>query len=89
MGRNILDTIATQDKCAFVMDHDLKTIGVVTDQYLFQKQLQSGKEAFVSLVNDEPIKQSAATDSIKYYLGELTRAYYETAKYLILNNKKH
>lgn len=89
MGRNILDTAAVKDKCAFVMDHDLKTIGVVTDQYLFQQQLQSGKAAFVSVVNDEPVKQSATTDSIKNYLGELTRAYYETAKYLILNNKKH
>ncbi|UEG50031.1 LTA synthase family protein [Ferruginibacter lapsinanis] len=89
LGRNIIDTVAATNKCAFVMDHDLKTIGVVTDQYCFQTNLQSGKQIFVSVLNNEPIQPSAETDSMKNYLSELTSAYYETAKYLILNNKKN
>ena len=42
----------------------------------------------VSMTGNEPVPVNAETDSMKNYLQRLTDAYYETAKYLMLNNKK-
>jgi len=95
-GRNLFDTIpALQFKSknpiehmAFVIDHDVKTIGLVGDQYYYVKNLKSGKTDLVSVTGNEQPIPGKQTDSIKNYLGRLTDAYYETAKYLLLNNKK-
>jgi hypothetical protein len=73
---------------AFVIDHDVKTIGLVGDQYYYVKNLKSGKTDLVSVTGNEQPIPGKQTDSIKNYLGRLTDAYYETAKYLLLNNKK-
>lgn len=92
LGRNLFDTASTisinNEKYAFVIDHDVKTIGLVSNQYYFLKNLKTGKEDFVSVTGNDPIPVNAATDSIKNNLMRLTDAYYETAKYLLLNNKK-
>lgn len=97
MGRNLFDTVvpAMQYKSvfkpepfAFVIDHDVHTIGLVSDEYYYLQNLKSGKTEFVSVKNNGPVPANAATDSAKSQLQKLTDAYYETAKYLLLNNKK-
>jgi len=97
MGRNLFDTISNKvqyglllpkEHYAFVIDHDVKTIGLAGNRYYFLKNLKTGKEEMVSMTGNEPIPVNADTDSIKNYLRQLTDAYYETAKYLLLNNKK-
>lgn len=95
-GRNLFDTIpslqnksiANREKFAFIIDHDAKTVGLVSNQYYFLKNFKTGKEDFVSMLNNDPVKTTLQNDSIKNYLSALTDAYYETAKYLLLNNKK-
>ncbi len=95
-GRNLFDTVsATQFKSiykgenyAFIIDHDVKTIGLISNQYYFLKNIKTGKEDFLSVVNNNPVEKNAQTDSVRNYLSQLTGAYYETAKYLMLNNKK-
>ena len=87
-GRNLFDTVATSGKYAFVIDHDIKSIGLVSDQYYYLKNLKSGEEDFVSMTGNEPVPANPQTDSIKKTLSRFTDAYYETAKYLLLNNKK-
>jgi len=96
-GRNLFDTISLQaqyqnifmpEKYAFIIDHDVKTIGLVSNQYYFLKNLKTGKEDIVSMINSNPVENNRQTDSIKSTLSQLTGAYYETAKYLLLNNKK-
>jgi hypothetical protein len=64
------------------------TIGLVSNQYYYLKNLKTGKEDFVSMTGNGPVPVNAETDSAKKYLQKLTDAYYETAKYLLLNNKK-
>lgn len=95
MGRNLFDTTALQyrtvppsEKFAFVIDHDVKTIGLAGNKYYYLKNFKTGKEELVSMTGNEPIPVNAETDSIKRSLQRLTDAYYETAKYLLLNNKK-
>ena len=96
-GRNLFDTVPPpnqfkslpyREKYAFIIDHDVRTIGLVSNQYYFLKNLKTGKEDFVSVVNNNPVEKNAQTDSVRNYLSQLTDAYYETAKYLMLNNKK-
>ncbi|HMC99462.1 MAG TPA: LTA synthase family protein, partial [Ferruginibacter sp.] len=76
------------DHYAFVFDEGVQTIGVVSDQYYFLKNLRSGKQDFVSVLSNDPVQPTPQTDSIKKVLNDLTDGYYQTAKYMLLNNKK-
>jgi hypothetical protein len=77
-----------QQKYAFVIDHDVKTIGLVGNQYYYLKNVKTGKEEMVSMTGNDPVPVNPQTDSLRSYLQKLTEAWYETAKYLLLNNKK-
>jgi hypothetical protein len=61
---------------------------LVSAEYYFLKDTKTGKEEMVSVINNEEIKPAAETDSVKRYMSTLTDAWHETAKYLLLNNKK-
>jgi phosphoglycerol transferase MdoB-like AlkP superfamily enzyme len=95
-GRNLFDTypyyefksLPQKENLAFIIDHDTKTIGLVNNDFYFLQNIKTGTEEFVSIVNDNAIEKNLHTDSIKNNLRNLTNAYYETAKYLLLNNKK-
>lgn len=97
LGRNLFDTINPlfqykslfpAENSAFIIDHDMKTIGLVSNEFYFLKNFKTGAEEMVSVLNDNSIEKTAHTDSIKNSLRKYTEAYYETAKYLLLNNKK-
>ena len=88
MGRNLFDTISATEKYAFIIDHDTKNIGLVNSQYYFFKNLKTSKTSLVSVINNDAILPSQKTDSIKNKLNYLTDAYYETARYLLFNNKR-
>ncbi len=92
LGRNLMDTVPLvtfkNEKFAFIIDQDVKTIGLVSNNYYYLKNYQSGKESLVSVSGNEPVPVNAETDSIKNYLQRFTDAYHETSKYLLLNNKK-
>jgi len=95
-GRNLFDTIPAsqfksifpKEKFAFIIDHDVKTIGLVSNEYYFLKNLKTGKQELISVVDNTAVEKNAKTDSMQNYLSRLTDAYYETSKYLLLNNKK-
>ncbi len=91
MGRNLFDTlryksILFEDR-AFIWDPDVKQIGMMTNDYCYVKNLLTGKDAFVSAKNNEPLPADATAND-KKLLQELTEAWFETAKYMLLNNKK-
>ncbi|MGG9971518.1 LTA synthase family protein [Ferruginibacter sp. SUN002] len=87
LGQNLFDTL--RGKYSFIVDQDRRNIGIVTNDYFFVKNLESNKEVFVSVKNNDPVAITAETERIKKDLSKLTEAYYQTAKYLILNNKKN
>lgn len=91
-GRNLFDTLSAtnsrKERYAFVIDHDIKTIGLAGDQYYYLKNLKTGKKELVSMTGNDPIPVNAATDSIRENMDLLTDAFYESAKYMLLNNKK-
>ncbi|MEO7264161.1 MAG: LTA synthase family protein [Ferruginibacter sp.] len=87
-GRNLFDSNDTRQRFAFIVDPDLLTIGLVSNQYYYVYNLKTLKQEFVSVINNDTVSLNRSNDSILNYMQELTWAWYETAKYLLLHNKK-
>ena len=86
LGRNLLSADSAQQHAAFIFDYDSKKIGVVQDGYYYSYGLNnSSPEQLFSVTNNEP---PVAADSVKRKLRNTTDAFYETSRYLLLNNKK-
>ncbi len=92
LGKNLFDSIQNNVRfknLAFLFNPDLKQIGIVTDEYVYVHNLLSGQEDFRSSKNNLPLPQTEQTTSDKKALQTLSDAYYQTAKYMLLNNKKN
>ena len=88
MGSNLFDTGNVAEKYAFIIDHESKDIGMVNSRYFYVKNLATKKAKIVSVTDNKPVIANAQTDSVKNTMGRLTDAYYETARYLLFNNKR-
>jgi phosphoglycerol transferase MdoB-like AlkP superfamily enzyme len=88
MGKNLFDTTNTAEKYAFIIDHESKDIGIVNSQYFYTRNLKTQKQNIVSVTDNTPVPDNAQTDSVKNTMDRLTDAYYETARYLLFNNKR-
>jgi phosphoglycerol transferase MdoB-like AlkP superfamily enzyme len=92
LGKNLFDTVQIPSvrfkNAAFLFEPNLKEIGIVTDEYCYVHNLLNGTEDFRSCRNDEPLPQTTAVDEDKKAIKELANAYYETARYMMLNNLK-
>ncbi len=88
LGNNLFDTMANKNRFAFIADPDMRTIGVVSDVYYFVRNLKTNEIGFVSVKNNESVQKNSVTDSIKNVMANTTEAFYNTSKYLLLNNKK-
>lgn len=88
LGRNLFDSSSNKEHVAFIADPDLHTIGVIGNKYYYGRNLRTGLVDFVSVTDNNPIEKNLATDSTRNYLSGLTEAFFETARYLLQNNKK-
>ncbi len=86
LGRNLFSPL--KQNHAFIIDHDVKTIGMISNSHYYLRNYKTGKEEIVSMTDNATVLAGKTNDSIKNKLQQLTDAYYETAKYLLLNNKK-
>jgi phosphoglycerol transferase MdoB-like AlkP superfamily enzyme len=86
LGKDLLDS--TTKGFAFIFDPDNSMTGVVKGDYLYRKQLRSNKEELVSIVNNQPVPNDAEHTAIAHEMQVLTDALFETAKFMLLNNKK-
>ena len=89
LGRDLLEREARdggRSNAAFVIDHHSKTIGVVRGQYFGQRQLDRPNAQLVwadfASAPASPVAP-ANTDH-----ATLAQAFYETARYLLVHNKK-
>ena len=87
LGRDLLNSKNKKD-AAFIIHHDEGNIGIVTDDYYFIKNIRINKEELVSVKSNQLSISHAQQDSVKHSLSELTSAIYETAKWMLVNNKK-
>jgi hypothetical protein len=89
LGRDLLDTAHYNGKAlSFIYDPDQGVIGVVRDGYFYRRQLKTGKEEMVSVTGNEPVPDAVAKGPLKKELQQLSEGIYETAKYMLLKNKK-
>jgi phosphoglycerol transferase MdoB-like AlkP superfamily enzyme len=91
LGKNLFDTLEAPvrfENSAFVFDPGIKQIGIVTDRYCYTHNLLSGREDFRSSKDNVPLAETPEIAVDKKALHDLSQAYYETARYMLLHNKK-
>ncbi len=92
LGKNLFDTVhknpARFKNSAFLFDPDIKQIGIVTDEYCYVHNLLSGTEDFRSSRSDSLLAQTPAVARRPKGNKNIAQAYYETARYMMLNNFK-
>lgn len=71
---------------AFAITHDEGRIGLVADDFYFSKNLNFDKEE-IHFFGDSKYDQRQI-DSMKRSMSALTSAYYETARWMLVHNKK-
>ncbi len=90
LGRDLLNakTLAENGRgnTVFIIDPDSKRIGVIKDDFYFSYGANNSSPAkIMSVVNND---KTVLTDSLLNEYKTLTDAFYETSKYMLLNNKK-
>ncbi len=92
LGKNLFDTTENDNvrfkNLAFLFDPMIKQIGIVTDQFVYIHDLSTGKIDFRSSANNNTLPPTPGIIADKNALETLSEAYYQTAKYMLLNNKK-
>jgi phosphoglycerol transferase MdoB-like AlkP superfamily enzyme len=89
LGRDLLDTTRYNGKAlSFIYDPDQGYIGVVQGDYFYRRQLRTGKEEMVSVAGNDPVPDTVSKGPVKQEMEQLTEGIYETAKFMILKNKK-
>ncbi len=86
LGRDLLNAKNKMD-AAFIIHHDEGNIGVVTNDYYFVKNLRINKESLMPINSNTLSLDSKQQDSVRKNLSQLTSAIYETAKWMLVNNK--
>lgn len=90
-GRNLLDrqrlaADSGRSNCAFIIDTEKKRLGIVHGDYFYSYGMDnSSPEQMNSIAGNE---KASVPDSLRRQYRAMTDAYYETARYLLLNNKK-
>jgi phosphoglycerol transferase MdoB-like AlkP superfamily enzyme len=87
LGRDLMNSKNKLD-AAFIIHHDEGNIGIVTNDYYFIKNLRINKEELLPLNSNYLSISTAGKDSVIKKLSELTSGIYETAKWMLVNNKE-
>jgi phosphoglycerol transferase MdoB-like AlkP superfamily enzyme len=85
LGRDVIHN-ANGNHYAFIIHHDEGRIGIVTDNFYFTRNLNFNQEELHWFNSNN--YSAAQCDSIKKNMSTVTTAFYETAKWMLLNNKK-
>jgi phosphoglycerol transferase MdoB-like AlkP superfamily enzyme len=86
LGRDLLNPKKKND-IAFITNTAGK-IGVINNEFYYIKSLEFMDEELVPIQKAGPLYSRQQLDSIQKQLSILSEAYYQTAQYLLMNNKK-
>ncbi|MEO7984871.1 MAG: sulfatase-like hydrolase/transferase, partial [Bacteroidota bacterium] len=86
LGRDLLDP-AKKNNYAFITN-TAGGIGMVTDDFYFTRNINFPDEQLVPMNEQAARYSKAKQDSAKKKLSVFTNAFFETAKYMLMNNKK-
>ncbi len=91
LGRDLLQPLQknspTRNNYAFIINQD-GTIGMVTDDYYFAKNLNFPEEQIFPVNGNRLNHTWPDITAIKSKMSAITTAYYETARWMLMNNKK-
>ena len=85
LGRDLLDP-AKKNNYAFITNTAGK-VGVVTDDFYFIKNLNFKDYKMVAIRDSSERFTKIQRDSIRLKLSEFTSAFFETARYMLMNNQ--
>lgn len=85
LGRDLLDP-AKKNNYAFITNTAGK-IGMVTDDFYYIKNLNFPEEKMVAVSDSAYRYNRTQRDSIRKGLSEFTSAFFETARYMLMNNQ--
>jgi len=86
LGRDVLHN-QNGNHYAFLISHDEGRIGIITDNFVFTKNLNFKQEEVYPL-KDNVSYTPQQLDSIKSKMTDFTSAFYETARWMLVHNKK-
>jgi phosphoglycerol transferase MdoB-like AlkP superfamily enzyme len=90
LGRDLLQVPQKNDSpknnYAFIINQD-GTIGMVTDNYYFTRNINFPEEQLFSVNGNRLNYSRQEVKAIKAKMSEVTTAYYETARWMLMNNK--
>jgi phosphoglycerol transferase MdoB-like AlkP superfamily enzyme len=86
LGRDLLAG-DKKNSYAFTIHHDEGRIGMITNSYYFVKNINFPDEQLYPLDNGPLPYSKFQVDSIKKAMSELTTGFYETAKWMLMNNR--
>ena len=86
LGRDLLDP-AKKNNYAFITN-TAGGIGMVTDDFYFTRNINFPDEQLVPMHREAAGYSKAQQDSAKKKLSVFTSAFFETAKYMLMNNKR-
>lgn len=87
LGKDVLHD-STGNHYAFIISHDEGRIGMITDDFVFTKNLNFKQEE-VHFLRDDVYYTPWQVDSIKMKMTTFTSAFYETARWMLVHNKKN
>lgn len=87
LGRDALHP-AKKINAAFIIQHDEGKIGMVTDSFYFIKNIRFNQELLLPVNSNVAWWTRKQEDSICKKASVLTSALYETAKWMLVNNKR-
>jgi phosphoglycerol transferase MdoB-like AlkP superfamily enzyme len=86
LGRDLLDS-SKKHNAAFIIYHAPGWIGVVNDHFFYRKNIRKQKEELVPVQHYMAPLTVSQQDSVKKSMSQLTSAMYETARWMLVNNK--
>ena len=83
LGKDLLNPLSPRN--AFIIDPETRRLGMVQNNLFYSSDIKGNAEQIGSIVNNNKV---ILTDSLRKSFRHATNAYYETARYLLLNNRK-
>jgi phosphoglycerol transferase MdoB-like AlkP superfamily enzyme len=87
LGRDLLDP-SKKNNGAFIIYHDEEKIGWITDSTYYIKSLRFNDEIIVPLNSNKANWNKQQEAELKTHSSLMASAFYETAKWMLVNNKK-
>lgn len=86
LGRDVLKP-NIKNNGAFIIHHDEGKIGWLTDSFYFIKNIQFEQEELIPIQSNTIFWTKEKEIELKKYYSRFTTAFYETAKWMLINNK--